>query len=132
MKEAIIKINDIEYKVSNDFDESYNQVVIYKLNGQTPSPIYSGTTLKEACIKWLENVEDAFALIWETFEYWACHVKGECLDKIKNINTVEEITRIGKLYDEYIGSIDEVELFLLLINGSLNYTYHDWSDSNIN
>lgn len=131
MKEAIIKINGNQYKITTDCEEKYNQVIIYKLIGNTPSPIYSGVDLKSACRKWLDKVEDAFALIWESFEHWACEVKGECLDKIKNVTTIEEIENLGRLYDEYIESIDEVELFLLLTNNNPNYTYYSWQDKAI-
>jgi len=126
MKEAIIKINDNEYKVSNECVETYNQVIIYKLIGNTPSPIYSGSTLKDACVKWLNDTYDC-PLVFQGYDEWM-RENDKYPQSMFEFDTIDTpVHDYGKSFDEYVDSLDGEELFIMLID-SADYTYHDWRD----
>lgn len=117
MKETKIKFDEKEFTVDCDFTQEYNRVVIYELRNNTPLPIYMGCDLKSACKKWANDIEDISVLV-ETFELWA---EDQGIDL-----QIMDFMEVGKLYDQYIDSLDGEELFILLIPNE-NYTYVDWS-----
>ncbi len=117
MKETIIDFDGKKFTVDCDFTQEYNKVIIYELRDNTPLPIYIGHNLKSACKKWVNDIEDISVLV-ETFELWA---EDNDID-LQGMDFME----VGKLFDEYIDTLDGEELFILLIP-SENYTYVDWS-----
>lgn len=117
MKEAIIHFGDKKFKVEHDMNETYNQVIIYRLEGDTPSPIYAGSTLKEACLKWLALTDD-ISVVVECMELWA-------EDNNIHINSLN-IMETGKIFDEYVATLTGEELFILLMPND-SYYYVDWS-----
>ena len=117
MKRSTIKFGDETYNVDYDFEQDYNQVVIYELKDNKPLPIYMGKDLKSACKKWARDIEDISILVQE-FELWA---EGEGIDL-----SIMDFREVGKLYDQYIDSLNGEELFILLIP-SENFNYIDWS-----
>ena len=117
MKETIVKFDEKEFVVDCDFTQDYNKVVIYELRDNTPLPIYMGHDLKSACKKWAKDIEDISVLV-ETFELWA---EDQGIDL-----QIMDFMEVGKLFDQYVDSLDGEELFILLIPNE-NYTYVDWS-----
>ncbi len=118
MKETIIKFGSKEYRVESDFKEKYNQVVIYELKGDTPSPIILGNDLKSACRIWFLNLDD-ISKICQEFEIWA--LENKIILKDKDFKEVET------LFEEFINSLDEDQLFTHLAPNE-NFTYVNWNE----